>query len=325
VTRDLDWGIPVPVEGFEDKKIYVWVEAVLGYLSASKKWAESRGISWETIWSSEDAIHYYVHGKDNIPFHTIILPALLKGHGNLHLPDRIISSEYVTLEGRKISTSKDWAVWMPYLIERYNPDTIRYFFIANGPEKRDTVFSWREFVNKHNGEILGAYGNFVNRSLVFIQKFFGGQVPEGQCNPDIHKTLVELYDKVGGLIEQGDFKDALDAVFSFICSANKYFDDQQPWITVKNDINKCRETLHTCVQIIVHTCVQIIVNLSILLNPFLPFSSDKIRNMLRIDDMIVGWEYTEIAAGSRIGEVKTLFERIDKKVIEEENRLLTKK
>ena len=307
VTRDLEWGIPVPLEGFEDKKIYVWVEAVLGYLSASKKWAQANGSDWETLWA-DNSLHYYVHGKDNIPFHTIILPALLKAHGNLHLPDRIISSEYVTLEGRKISTSQNWAVWIPYLLERYNPDSIRYFFIANGPEKRDTDFSWREFINSHNGELLGAYGNLVNRSLVFIQKSFDSRVPEGQCNPNIRKSLTELYGIVGELIEEGNFKDAIEVIFSFIRSANKYFDEEQPWITAKDNIEKCRETLHTC--------VQIIANLSILLEPFLPGSSSKIRNMLKIE--VNGWKYVEVASGADIGTVSILFERIDKKTIEEE-------
>lgn len=313
ITRDLEWGISVPVDGFENKKIYVWVEAVLGYLSASKKWAQTNGSDWETLWA-EDSLHYYVHGKDNIPFHTIILPALLKAHGNLHLPDRIISSEYVTLEGRKISTSQNWAVWIPYLLEHYNPDSIRYFFTANGPEKRDTDFSWREFINSHNGELLGAYGNFVNRSLVFIQKSFGSRVPEGQCNPNIRNSLTELYGIVGNHIEQGNFKDAIELIFSFIRSANKYFDEEQPWITAKDNLAKCEETLHTC--------VQIIANLSILLEPFLPASSSKIRNMLKLKTN--DWKYTEIASGSDIGTVSILFERIDKKRIDEETDKLKK-
>ncbi len=313
VTRDLEWGIPVPVAGFETKKIYVWVEAVLGYLSASKKWAFANNLNWEYLWA-DNTLHYYIHGKDNIPFHTIILPALLKAHGSLHLPDKIISSEYVTLEGRKISTSQNWAVWIPYLLESYNPDTIRYFFISNGPEKRDIDFSWREFINCHNGELLGAYGNLVNRSLVFINKSFDSKVPEGQCNPNIRKLLTELYLGVGNLIEQGNFKDALETIFSFIRTANKYFDEEQPWITVKDNIIKCKETLHTC--------IQIIANLSILLNPFLPISSDKVKNMLKIETN--GWKYIEVPSDSRIGNVTILFERIDKKRIDEELERLKK-
>lgn len=307
VTRDLEWGISVPVEGFEGKKIYVWVEAVLGYLSASKKWTQTKGSDWKTLWS-DNSLHYYVHGKDNIPFHTIILPALLKAHGSLHLPDRIISSEYMTLEGRKISTSQNWAVWIPYLLERYNPDSIRYFLITNGPEKRDTDFSWREFINSHNGELLGAYGNLVNRSLIFIQKTFDSKVPEGQCNADIRKSLAELYAIVGSLIEQGNFKESIDTIFSFIRSANKYFDEEQPWITAKDNVTKCKDTLHTC--------VQIISNLSILLEPFLPVSSSKVQNMLKLKTS--DWKYTEVASGSDLGIVSILFERIDKMTIEEE-------
>lgn len=307
ITRDLEWGIPVPIKGFEGKKIYVWVEAVLGYLSTSKKWAEACGVDWREI-RSENSLHYYIHGKDNIPFHTVILPALLKAHGDFHLPDRIISSEYVTLEGKKISTSENWAVWIPHLIERYNPDSIRYYFIANGPEKKDTDFSWREFINSHNGELLGAYGNFVNRSLVFIRKSFGGKVPKGECNSNIKESIVNLYPTVGSLIEQGDFKDAIEAVFSFIRSANKHFDEEQPWITLKENIEKCRQTLFTC--------VQIIANLSILLEPFLPFSSSKIRSMLHIES--TGWKYTEVPFDQIIGDVNILFERIDKKRIQEE-------
>jgi len=311
ITRDLEWGISVPLEGFENKKIYVWVDAVLGYLSASKQWAQANHVNWESIWS-ENSLHYYVHGKDNIPFHTIILPSLLKAHRNLHLPDRIISSEYVTLEGRKISTSQNWAVWIPYLLEHYDPDTIRYFFIANGPEKRDTDFSWREFINSHNGELLGAYGNFVNRSLVFIQKYFDSSVPEGQCNSNIRNSLTELYLIVGTLIEQGSFKDAIEAIFLFIRSANKYFDEEQPWLKLKDNIIQCKITLHTC--------VQIITNLSVLLEPFLPASSNKVQKMLKIENR--DWNYTEVLSGSKIGIVSILFERIDKKLIEEETERL---
>jgi methionyl-tRNA synthetase len=319
VTRDLDWGIPVPVKGLEDKKIYVWVEAVLGYLSACKKWAEESGKDWKAFWQagrseSEDSrsLHYYVHGKDNIPFHTVILPALLQAHGGFHLPDRILSSEYVTLGGRKISTSRNWAVWIPYLLEHYHPDSIRYFFTANGPEKRDADFSWREFINSHNGELLGAFGNFVNRSLVFIQKSFGGKVPSGQCNSAIRGALQELYPVVGKAIELGNFKDGLDAVFSFIRSANKYFDEQQPWITVRDDINKCSDTLFTC--------VQIIANLSILLQPYLPFSAEKIQQILGIEEH--AWSFAEVPAGLPLNEVRILFQRIDKKKIREEEEKL---
>jgi methionyl-tRNA synthetase len=170
LTRDLDWGIEVPKKDFEDKKIYIWAENVLGYLSDCNELCRQRGFDFTEFWNSSR--QYYVHGKDNIPFHTIILPALLSGRTDidLKLPDEIISSEYLTLEGFKISTSRNWAIWAKDIIRSYDPDSIRYFLISNGPEKRDTDFTWREFINSHNGELLGAYGNFVNRSLVLYRK-----------------------------------------------------------------------------------------------------------------------------------------------------------
>lgn len=203
LTRDLDWGIDVPKDGFAGKKIYIWAENVLGYLSDCYTLCNQQGLNFNKFWNG--CKQYYVHGKDNIPFHTIILSSLLLGRTDvkLKLPDEIISSEYLTLEGRKISTSGNWAIWAKDILERYNPDSIRYFLISNGPEKRDTDFTWREFVNSHNGELLGAYGNFVNRSLVFIKKFFEGKVPETQGNLDIIRSLINLYPRVGTFVEQG--------------------------------------------------------------------------------------------------------------------------
>lgn len=308
LTRDLDWGIDVPKDGFGDKKIYIWAENVLGYLSDCYTLCRRQGIDFYEFWNSSR--QYYVHGKDNIPFHTIILPSLLLGRTdiNLKMADDIISSEYLTLEGRKISTSGNWAIWVKDILERYNPDSIRYFLIANGPEKRDTDFTWREFINSHNGELLGAYGNFVNRSLVFIQKYFENKIPKVQCNQNIYQSLTKLYPHIGELIEQGNFKEALDTIFVFVRAANKYFDEEQPWITIKSDIKKCKETLNTC--------VQIIANLSHLLEPFLPFSSAKIRNILKIENVV--WQCIEVPSGLELGHVVILFERIDKKVIQEE-------
>lgn len=308
LTRDLDWGIDVPKDGFDGKKIYIWAENVLGYLSDCYALCCQQGLDFNAFWNSSR--QYYVHGKDNIPFHTIILPALLLGRTDvkLKLPDDIISSEYLTLEGRKISTSSNWAIWAKDILSRYDPDSIRYFLIGNGPEKRDTDFTWREFINSHNGELLGAYGNFVNRSLVFIQKAFDSKIPETQSYPPIIQSLIQLYSIVGELIEQGNFKEALDTIFTFVRTANKYFDEEQPWVTLKSDIEKCKETLNTC--------VQIIANLSLLLNPFLPFSSAKVRNMLKVEK--TAWQHTQVPVGLELGPVEILFERIDKKVIQEE-------
>ena len=308
LTRDLDWGIDVPKDGYEEKSIYIWAENVLGYLSASKTAAERKGTSFEELWG-KGAKHYYVHGKDNIPFHTIILPALLLANGDgWHLPDQIVSSEYLTLEGKKISTSKNYAIWIKDLIGKYEPDSIRYFFIANGPEKKDADFSWREYINSHNGELLGAYGNFVNRSLAFIGKYWDGVVPQGALNPETEQKIAALYEHVGKQIEEGAFKDALDEIFEFVRSANKFFDSEQPWITRTTDDVKCQDTLYQC--------VQIIANLSVLLAPFLPFSSEKVSKWLSID---LDWTKKQISAGYKLSETEILFQRIDKKVIEEES------
>ena len=312
VTRDLDWGIDVPKDGYDDKKIYIWAENVLGYLSMSKVVAGERGVDYADIWGA-DSRHYYVHGKDNIPFHTIILPSLMLANGGAwKMPDDIISSEYLTLEGRKISTSQNWAIWIKDIVDRYNPDSIRYFIIANGPEKRDTDFSWREFVNSHNGELLGAYGNFVNRTLAFIYKYFDATVPDGAPNAGIGARVAELYSAVGGLIENGDLKEGIDTVFEFVRFGNKYFDAEQPWTTRNTDIAACRNTIYNC--------VQIIANLAVLLEPFLPFSSAKIAGWLPIDS---GWTPKTIAAGHVIPEPSILFERLDKKVVDEELEKLT--
>ena len=293
LTRDLEWGIDVPLEGYDGKTIYIWAENVLGYLSASKCVAEERGTDFSALWG-EEAKHYYVHGKDNIPFHTIILPALMIANGGgWHLPDQIVSSEYLTLEGRKISTSQNYAIWVKDIIDRYDPDSIRYFFLANGPEKKDADFSWREFVNSHNGELLGAYGNFVNRSLAFIRKYWNGVVPGGRTNAGIASAIASLYQTTGSLIEKGAFKDALNGIFEFVRQANKYFDTETPWITRTSDQEACRNTLYQC--------VQMIANLAVLLRPFLPFSSEKICGWLSLDDK---WQLHEVQGGYHLPKIQ---------------------
>ncbi|MBD5474353.1 MAG: methionine--tRNA ligase [Lachnospiraceae bacterium] len=311
LTRDLDWGIPVPKEGYDKKTIYIWAENVLGYLSASKIAADNGHGDFASLWGS-DSKHYYIHGKDNIPFHTIILPALLIGNdASWHLPDQIVSCEYLTLEGRKISTSQNYAIWVKDLLLHYEPDSIRYYFLANGPEKKDSDFSWRDYVYSHNGELLGAYGNFINRSLSFINKYWDGIVPEGSPNTELNAKIEALYPAIGRLIEKGAFKDALQELFSFIRSANKFFDTRQPWITRSTDEHDCKDALYQC--------VQIIANLAILLYPFLPFSSKKICGWLNITNQ---WEHQSVPSGYQLPEIEILFQRIDKKVIEEETAKL---
>jgi len=313
VTRDLDWGIDVPKSGYDNKKIYIWAENVLGYLSGSLQVAESRGEDFKELWFGENSKHYYVHGKDNIPFHSIILPGLLLANGaGWRLPDEIVSCEYLTLEGRKLSTSKKHAVWIKDMLDSFQADSIRYFLITNGPEKRDTDFTWREYVNSHNGELLGAYGNFANRNLAFVAKYFEGLVPEGSIACEIHEKLGELYEDTGRRIENGAFKEALDVLFDFVRWSNKYFDTHKPWETRTTAPEECRNTIFNC--------LQIIANLSVLLKPFIPFSSEKLQSRLGLNDC---WRRQFVPPGYSLPETGILFERLDKTKVDEEVRRLS--
>ena len=308
-TRDLNWGIDIPLQGWEGKKIYVWIEAVLGYLSASKEWAEKNACSWEKFWG-ENVTSYFVHGKDNIPFHTLILPALLIAYEDLHLPDRILSNEYLTLEGRKISTSNNWAVWVPYILEKYNSDSIRYFCVINAPEKRDADFSWREFIHRHNSELLGDFGNFVNRTLAFIQKSFDGRLNKSLLPEALSEKIKYAYQEIGALIESGEIKRALESAFALVKYSNKYFDEKKPWKLATEDRIQCEAVLYDC--------VQIIANLSVLLAPFLPKATARIQEFLGLSPQ--GWCFVETPV--TICSLSILFERIDKAIIDEETKQL---
>lgn len=306
VSRDLENGVSIPVKGFEDKKIYVWIEAVSGYYSASVEWGKQTSNDFNEFWN-ENTTAYYVHGKDNIPFHTIIWPAILMGIKQPSLPKHIVSNEYLTLEKKKLSTSKNWAVWAPYILDNYHPDSIRYFLTTNAPENRDADFSWREFISSHNAELLGAYGNFINRTLKFIEKSYDNRIVSGTINEEVKEKIVELYDQVGKLIEEGHLKRAIDETFEFVRYANRYFDREQPWKQLTEDKEGCDNTLLTCVHIIANTAQ--------LLSPFLPFSSEAVRNMLNLPDF--EWQVIERTSYELL-EVSPLFERIDMKQIDEE-------
>lgn len=310
VSRDLPIGVNVPVAGYEDKKIYVWIEAVSGYYTASKLWAKETNNDDSVFWDAS-ATSYYVHGKDNIPFHSIIWPGILAGIGKESLPTHIISNEYLTLEKKKLSTSRNWAVWVPDLLNRYDPDSIRYFLTINAPESRDADFSWKEFIYSHNTELLGAYGNFVNRTLKFIQKSFNGIIPANDITPDIQNKITRLYDEVGSDIEAGSFKQGLERVFGIIRFSNKFFDEQKPWIQVKDDLESCRQSLADC--------VYLIANLAQILSPFLPFSSNRVKKMINTTED--GWKPFIVTPGPLLN-VEPLFVRIDLERIEaERNRL----
>ena len=272
----------------------------MGYLSATSVVCKERGVSFKEVYGNESR-HYYVHGKDNIPFHTIILPSLLLAHGEgLHLPDEIISSEYMTLEGRKISTSQNWAVWAKDLVEEYNPDSIRYFFIANGPEKRDTDFSWREFKKQNNAELVGAWGNLVNRTLAFAVKFLDCQVAPAVIDADIKERIRMLYKSVGTKIEKGAFREALEEIFEVIRFGNAYYDAKQPWKTRVNNLDECRTTISNC--------AYLIANIAILLHPFLPFSSSKVSKWLGVE---IKWTEQDIGVKVIPREISILFSKMD--------------
>ncbi|WOV87778.1 methionine--tRNA ligase [Sporosarcina oncorhynchi] len=306
-SRDLANGVNIPVLGYEGKKVYVWIEAVTGYYSASREWAALNRTDLDEYWN-EEMVSYYVHGKDNIPFHTIIWPAILMGIDQENaLPTHVISNEYLTLEKRKLSTSENWAVWVPDMLDRYRPDSLRYFLTANAPENRDADFSWREFIYSHNSELLGAYGNFVNRTLKFIEKSFASVVPQAEISMAMKDLITGLYPIVGEKIEKGHFKEAIDIIFEAIRKANKYFDDEKPWIQIKEEEAACAQTMATC--------VYLIANFAQLLSPFLPFSSEDVGKMLKIQT----FEWQEVTVGSRVlSSVGPLFERIDVGRIEEE-------
>jgi len=314
VTRALDWGVDVPRAGYEDKKIYIWAENVLGYLSMSKAVADAN--AFDGLWHGADALHYYVHGKDNIPFHTIILPALLLAHGGgWRLPDVIVSSEHLTLEGRKISSSQSWAIWGKDIAGRYDPDSLRYYLLSNGPERRDSDFSWKEYVKCHNGELLGGYGNFVNRSLVFVSKYFGGVVPQGRLDEGLQARINEAYADVGAKLHKGACKAALAAAFGLVREANKLFDDEAPWKTRETDPAACAQTLYTC--------VNLAANLASVLQPFLPFSSKKVLDWLGLGQD-AAWGLRVVCSGYVLPEVSVLFARLDAAVAEEEGERLAK-
>jgi methionyl-tRNA synthetase len=302
-TRQLNWGVDVPVAGYEDKKVYVWIEAVLGYLTAGFKVAESRGIDFDKfIQDREELITYFVHGKDNIPFHTIIFPALLNAiNVKNQLPSYIISSEYVNMNNEKMSKSKGNLISANELLSKYNKDTIRYYMISNGPEKKDVNFSEEDLVQTHNKFLVGVLGNFINRNLSFINKKFDGKISIGTIDPDIKKATEEVVVSIGNLIEKGELKAALDSAMNYVVLGNKYYDEQKPWVQVKEDINKFND--------ITYTCVYMIANISNLLAPFMPNATNKIKEMLKLPDF--KWEPMIINNDILINNCDILFDRID--------------
>ncbi len=302
ITRDLTWGIDVPVEGFDDKKLYVWIEAVLGYVTAAMRICEERGLNWEDYWKTPDRM-YMVHGKDNIVFHSIIFPGLLLSlNDGMHLPDVIVSSEYLNFNNEKASKSKGNAISALDAIEKLNSDTIRYHLINNGPERKDTNFSLSEYVATHNNEVTNKFGNFVNRTL----KFKGiSEIPQGNLDADIKALIEKAYVEVGEAIEALNFKDASEKAMKLVEDANKYYDESKPWIQFKEDIAAFNDTIFTC--------ATLIANISNIMEPFMPAAAAKTRSIFGLEKAT--WNFVEAKAGIKLDNVETLFTKFDEKVV----------
>ncbi len=323
ITRDIDWGVAVPLEGFDDKRIYVWFEAVIGYLSAAKEWATSSsdGEKWREFWQNNDTKSYYFIGKDNIPFHTLIWPAMLMGYGdNLNLPYDVPANEFLTIEGRKLSTSQDWAVWLLDYLDRYDPDPLRYLLSINMPETSDTDFSWREFVRRNNDELVATYGNLVHRVLTFVYRNFDGSVPEpGELDAQDKEILSgagKTLETVDGLLYRCHFREAIRTIMALAQEANRYLDDKSPWKVIKENRKVAATSLYVA--------LQIIANLKTMLYPFLPFSSQKLHEYLGFTGSIqdYGWNWQELPPGQKLLPPQPLFSKLDDSLVEEETEKL---
>jgi methionyl-tRNA synthetase len=360
MTRDIDWGIPVPVEGYplETKRIYVWFDAVIGYLSAAVEWAQNNGTpeAWRDWWQNPDATHAYFMGKDNIVFHTVIWPSMLLGYGTggelgagkgeLHLPDEVVASEFLTMEGKQLSTSRSIAIYVSDVLERYDPDPVRYFLTAAGPETQDSDFSWAEFLRRNNDELLANWGNLVNRTLTNAQRNFGEVPQPGELTDEDRKALATVeagFATVGRSIEEGKFKQALAEAMRLSSIGNQYVDYQAPWAVIKED----RERAAT----ILFVALRIVDSLKVIFTPFLPFSSQKLHELLGYEGFIAGplefreiekggedrhtiltgeysgwirrWEPSELPAGQELREPEPLFRKLEPSIVADELARLT--
>ena len=355
MTRDIDWGVPVPVDGYpgDTKRIYVWFDAVIGYLSASVEWAHNRGTpdAWREWWQNPDAGHFYFMGKDNIVFHSVIWPAMLLGYGeggelgagrgDLHLPTNVVASEYLTMEGKKASTSRNLAIWVGDFLERYDPDPLRFYLTAAGPETQDTDFTWDEFVRRNNDELLANWGNLVNRTLVSAHRNFGEVPQPGELTATdsaLLDAVAAAFADIGGLIEQARFKAAIAETMRVSSLANQYIADQAPWALVKTDRDRAATVLYVALH-----CVD---SLKTLFAPFLPFTSQTVHELLGYDGYLAGpiesvtiaeedgsthdvltgdytswvgsWTPSELPPGQALREPRPLFRKLPPETVDEE-------
>ncbi|WP_031426510.1 methionine--tRNA ligase [Flavimarina sp. Hel_I_48] len=337
VTRDLDWGIPVPVPGGEGKVLYVWFDAPIGYISSTKEWAEREGKNWEDYWKKDDTKLVHFIGKDNIVFHCIIFPSMLKAEGSYILPENVPANEFLNLEGRKLSTSKNWAVWLHEYLEDFpgQQDVLRYALTANAPETKDNDFTWKDFQARNNNELVAIFGNFINRVVVLTDKYYNGLVPEaGELNEEDQKTLDELraYPAViASSLERYRFRESQNELMNVARLGNKYLADAEPWKTVKTDENRTKTVMNLA--------LQIAASLAVLSEPFLPFTSAKLREMLNITagpnaestDTVAQLQWDDLSeqkpyvkAGHKIEKGTLLFSKIEDEQIEKQLEKLEK-
>jgi len=320
VTRDLDWGIPVPVEGAEGKVLYVWFDAPIGYISSTKEWAEREGKDWRPYWQDSDTQLVHFIGKDNIVFHCIIFPAMLKAEGSFILPANVPANEFLNLEGNKLSTSKNWAVWLHEYLQDFpnQQDVLRYVLTANAPETKDNDFTWKDFQARNNNELVAIFGNFINRVAVLTQKYYEGVVPQADTYNNVDtetlRQITELTDKIEQSLERYRFREAQQELMNMARLGNKYLADEEPWKLIKTDPER--------VKTVMYIALQIATALAVASEPFLPFTSEKLKRMLQLGT--ITWESLKtnatelLKAGHRIGIAELLFEKIEDATIEKQ-------
>jgi len=322
ITRDIEWGLPIPVPGYENKRLYIWFENIIGYLSASKEWAQRQGQPerWRGFWEGGQARSYYFIGKDNLFFHTLQWPAELMGFGGLNLPYDVPANEFLNLEGRPLSTSRGWAVWVPEYLSRFQPDPLRYYLSAIMPEAADTDFSWEEFVRRNNDELVATYGNLAHRLLTFTYRNFEGAVPlYGAFGPE-EETLIErcraTLDAVGHSLSRCRFREALRAAMELAHEGNRYLDTKAPWRTIRTD--------RAATAITLGAGLSAVNALKVALAPFLPFSSDRLQTLLGFSRPLApgDWRFEPIPPGQRLPEPQPLFAKLDDAIVEEERQRL---
>jgi len=314
VTRDLDWGIKVPLESADGKVLYVWFEAPIGYISSTKEWAEKKGIDWEPYWKDENTSLIHFIGKDNIVFHCIIFPALLKAHGDYILPENVPANEFLNLEGQKLSTSKNWAVWLHEYLEDFEgmQDALRYVLTINAPETKDNDFTWDDFQARVNNELVSVYGNFINRVVVLSQKYYDGMVPEAGPLSDEDKQVMQQLKEAPSAIEKSldryRFREAAGLLMGVARLGNKYLADHEPWKLIKSDPER--------VKTIMNVALQLTAGLAYLSEPFLPFSTEKLKKMLNLKTIENPFEHLKsasvlVSAGQNLGASELLFRKIE--------------